>query len=87
MIKLVIPALAIIFAIATSAFTSLNTTDAKDGTTITGYIQTLNDPCKDIQVDCQYEGTVQCETEELIPVYDFNSHGTACNVPLFKIQS
>jgi hypothetical protein len=85
-IKFVIPAMAIVFAIATSAFTSLNSSEAKDGTTIKGYIQTTSNPCQDIQVDCQYQGTVQCEADNK-PVYDWNSFETACDVPLYKINS
>lgn len=84
-IKFVIPALAIVFAIATSAFTSLNTTEDKDATTIIGYVHTP-DPCTQVRVDCSPTGEEQCESDGNY-VYDMNNNGTACDVPLFKNQS
>jgi len=81
MIKLVIPALAIIFAIATSAFTAMDNSTVDDNMLITGYYQTGNplDPCEDEQVDCSVQGRFDCT---ISGVDYFQLNGTSCDIIL-----
>lgn len=74
--KFFIPALAIVFAIATSAFTALDIQSADEYTLINGYIATSNpqQPCELVEnVDCQLEGEQDCtygSFPSLQPVYE-----------------
>jgi len=81
MIKFVIPAMAIIFAIATSAFTAMDTSKVDDNMLITGYVPTGNplDPCDDEQVDCAADGLFNC-TISGVDYYQLN--GTSCDMIL-----
>ncbi len=86
-IKFLIPALAIVFAIAASAFTALETPEPDGTTMITGYIPTGNplQPCQDVQVDCEVGSTFDCTYDASIPVYQ-QIGATACQNRLSKPQ-
>ncbi|MDF0716985.1 DUF6520 family protein [Muricauda sp. 334s03] len=78
-IKFVIPALAVLFAIATSAFTALDNPNAAEKMAMNGYIPTGNfqNPCELIQdVDCNLTGSQLC-TYGGAPVYE-KIQGTSC---------
>ena len=83
-IKFLLPVMAIVFAVAASAFTVAHEGDRDENTFITGYIHTLDNPCEEVEVDCLPQGQDQCEYNNSL-VYDMDSE-TTCNDPLFKRQ-
>ncbi|MBW8244070.1 hypothetical protein K1F50_14775 [Muricauda oceani] len=86
-IKFFIPALAIVFAIAASAFTAMDT-QADEFTLIDGYIETGDpqQPCELVEdVDCQLTGNQDC-TYSVYPypaVYQFEGE-TMCTKQLSR---
>ncbi|MHA7831832.1 MAG: DUF6520 family protein [Flagellimonas sp.] len=87
MIKFTIPAMAILFAIAASAFTVLEKSNTDANVPLDAYIQTGNPsaPCQEVQVDdCQLSGEMDCEYEIGVPAYR-NDGDTVCSFQLSKI--
>ncbi|HLT33907.1 MAG TPA: DUF6520 family protein [Aquaticitalea sp.] len=85
--KIVIPAFAIVLAVAVSAFTSFENSTEVEGTLIQGYIPTGNplEPCgEDVRVECSLIGNNDCTYESFpnLPVYD----DTMCSNQLSKIN-
>lgn len=82
-IKFLVPVVAIVFAIATSAFTALDTPKADEFK----YIQTNDpqNPCDEVKVDCVPQGDEECVYDSQL-VYDMDEI-TGCNLPLFKRQT
>jgi len=85
--KFVIPAFAILLAVAVSAFTSLESLGEVKEIPITGYIVTTNPqrPCDDVKVDdCGIGGTFDCTYEigSSQPVFD----STLCVQQLSKLN-
>ena len=82
--KIVIPAFAIVLAVAVSAFTSFENSTEVEGTLIQGYIPTGNplEPCEKVKVDCVLQGNVECEYDSQL-AYEMDDL-TGCNIPLFK---
>ncbi|MHA7830181.1 MAG: DUF6520 family protein [Flagellimonas sp.] len=87
MIKFTIPAMAILFAIAASAFTVLEESNTGVNDPLDAYIQTSdpNDPCEEVEVkDCQLQGEMDCYYEIGVPAYR-NEGITVCSFQLSKI--
>lgn len=82
-VNFVIPAMAIIFAVATSAFTVSQNRTTDDNNLITGYIPTPTNPCKDVVVECIVGGTFDCTYDTSTPVFQ-QWDGTMCQNRLSK---
>ncbi|KAB7530306.1 hypothetical protein F8C76_02015 [Flagellimonas olearia] len=82
--KFLLPALAVIFAIAASAFTAIDEPMADDNTLIQGYYPTGNSqqPCNSQQVDCNTNGDYVCTIDEVTYYEKYN--GTICHTELRK---
>lgn len=82
-IKFFIPALAIVFAIATSAFTAMDD-PIGDKVEIQGYVFDDNptQPCNEVEVDCALDGNSLC-IEGTKQVYA-NMSGTTCSTELYR---
>lgn len=83
-IKFFIPALAIVFAIAASAFTAIDKPMVGENASITGYYpnEDSQQPCDSKQVDCTIDGDNVCTISD-VTYYRFNN-GTSCQVELRK---
>ncbi|MFD2101304.1 DUF6520 family protein [Flagellimonas iocasae] len=86
MIKFTIPAMAILFAIAASAFTVLEESNTDVSDPITAYIETgnPNDRCGDVEVECHDGSAMDCVYGlENKPVFR-DDLGTHCSYVLSK---
>lgn len=86
MIKFTIPAMAILFAIAASAFTVLEESNTDENGFILASIKTgpPSAPCKQVQVnDCIEGGDMDCEYQLGVPAYRYEGP-TVCYFRLSK---
>lgn len=86
-LKFLMPVIAIVFAITTSAFTSAENSKVDENfTTMTGYTANSipGQPCQSVIVDCDITGNFLC-TVNGKPVYRFLS-GTSCVSNLRRSQ-
>lgn len=76
--KFLIPGLAVVLAVAASAFT---TNETKDESFVQNYINSPV-PCQEVEESCTPQGTQECtyETGE----YIFAKNGTVCETPLYR---
>ena len=79
--KIVVPAFAILVAIAVSAFTTLDNTNVKLND-ITGYVMIPGQPCDEVDVECSLEGEDLCESGSKQVFANLNN--TSCENELFK---
>ena len=82
--KFVIPAFAIVLAVAVSAFTVSDGSETDANTMITGYYPTgiPSEPCDNKLVDCNLNGSKVCTIDEV--TYFRILDGTSCKLPLRK---
>jgi len=85
-IKIVVPAFAIVLAVAVSAFTVSHEGKTDGNTLIQGYIASGNqsDPCNEVLVNCQIEGDNSCEYMEDVPAFRIEGP-TSCKFQLSRI--
>lgn len=85
MIKFIIPVMAIVFAIAASAFTAVDKV-ADDAAISEGYVfdATQTPRCQEVNnLDCSLEGDYMCTYKEK-PVYQLPG-ATICSIPLARV--
>ncbi|UBZ15712.1 DUF6520 family protein [Flagellimonas marinaquae] len=76
--KFLIPGLAVVLAVAASAFT---TNDTVDESFVQNYINSPA-PCQKVDEQCTPQGTQECTTEN--DEYVFAKNGTSCTTPLYR---